>query len=240
MTSLSTTSSCVSHHIALPVIFLCLLLPENNDVMIWLIVFGATIWLISMDLLWVVPYFCKSQSSFRVSSSPNKVGHVPWHWYFWWGHNFSCSEGSFTTKWHGNWLSIDSLIEYMFICPQSWSGLHGVSHLSFADTPPSRGLCGLLLHWLLLDISSASAIYIQYFNCVITTLKILLYFWKYEMPFLLKSSHQQRRFYITNRQRNSWSLVHHWHPPHHRRYTSQDTPGIRCMRVVERGVSCIH
>ena len=26
----------------------------------------------------------------------------------------------------------------------------------------------------------------------------------------------------------------------HRRYTSQDTPGIRCMRVVERGVSCIH
>ena len=26
----------------------------------------------------------------------------------------------------------------------------------------------------------------------------------------------------------------------HRRYTSEDTPGIRCMRVVERGVSCIH
>ena len=27
---------------------------------------------------------------------------------------------------------------------------------------------------------------------------------------------------------------------YHRRYTSQDTPGIRCMRVMERGVSCIH
>ena len=30
------------------------------------------------------------------------------------------------------------------------------------------------------------------------------------------------------------------HTQNHRRYTSQDTPGIRCMRVVERGVSCIH
>ena len=28
-----------------------------------------------------------------------------------------------------------------------------------------------------------------------------------------------------------------WYRGDHRRYTSQDTPGIRCMRVVERGVS---
>ena len=30
------------------------------------------------------------------------------------------------------------------------------------------------------------------------------------------------------------------HTSNHRCYTSQDTPSIRCMRVVERDVSCIH
>ena len=87
---------------------------------------------------------------------------------FWWVHNFCCSKGLLWTGIEtGSVLTLDK-IYCMFICLQSWSSLCGVSHLSFSVIPPSRGLCGLLLHWLLLDISSAIAVYIQYLNYAIT------------------------------------------------------------------------